>query len=103
MEHKCPRCEESMPISEEYWHRKTKSVTGFDLTMCKACRNKYQKSRRNGTWQKRATKPKIRKRPVSSFKLSCMRYRVKLALEPTTSIFEDVLAPSKARTPVKGL
>ena len=98
--HKCPRCCLPKLIIEANWHRKTKSKTGFDLAMCKMCRNKYAQARRDGTWQKRAPRPKVRK--PSGFEIACIREKVRYASEPTISIYEEIASPRMADLPVRG-
>ena len=91
MEHKCRRCDKIKPVNKENWHRQSQSKSGFDLTKCKVCANKYLQSRRDGTFQKGAPIPKPRKRPENPFELACLKYKFKLASEPTISIFKEIL------------
>ena len=88
--HRCRRCGETKLVNEDNWYRQRASKTGYDLTKCKVCGSIYQRSRRAGTWQRRAPKSKPRKRPATSFELSCIKYKVKLASEPTISILQDI-------------
>ena len=85
MEHKCKRCGETKPINSDNWHRQKTARTGFDLTKCKVCANRYLQSRRDGTFTKRAPIPKPRKH--SFFDEACIKDEVRRATEKTPSIY----------------
>ena len=83
--HKCPRCGETKPIHPDNWYRQKACKSGFDLSKCKICAKKYNQSRYDGSFTKRAPIPKPRKK--SYFDIACLKDEVRRATEKTPSIY----------------
>ena len=84
--HKCKKCGIAKEVNEDNWHcNKTKS-SGFDLSKCRDCARQYHYDRLHRV----VKKPHV-EAPLTPYESACAKDRVKRAVEPTVSIFRDVL------------
>ncbi len=63
--HICRRCNQTLPLTPEFWHRNKNEPSGFSTFHCKDCRAQYDKDRRAASPGQNA-----RYQPKRKYKLS---------------------------------